>query len=240
MAYDDVTQPQSEMKFFSYPKIETLYVRDLTTHKVLPDKIRQEEFLIPQTWHVTEKIDGMNVRIMLGRDGSVAYGGRTDAAQLPASIVQWLIQNMWPDKVRAAFDPDTSALLFGEGYGERIQKGGGDYRPGVAVRLFDVVVFGAEDAERHHHPKAWWLNWAAVEDVAKKLGVETVPVLAHAVSLDDAVQFVGLSEGIPSSVSLKETATNVRAQEGIVARTEPILFTRTGARLCWKLKAKDW
>lgn len=232
------------MDFWSYPKIETLYTRDPMTHRVTSE-IRVPEFTIPQTWHVTEKIDGTNVRIMLKHTpegGSVVtYGGRTNAASLQVSLITWLLEHLPADRVRAAFDLDTTAMIFGEGYGERIQAGGGDYRPGVAVRIFDVVVFGAEDAERHHHPKAWWLNWAAIEDVAKKLGVETVPVLGRALTLEQAAGLVrDAKEAAPSAVSIMETTRTVRPMEGIVARTEPILFTRTGGRLAFKLKHKDY
>ncbi len=33
---------------------------------------------------------------------------------------------------------------------------------------------------------------------------------------------------------------NIRKAEGIVARTEPLLFTRRGDRVMWKLKAGDF
>ena len=121
-----------------------------------------------------------------------------------------------------AFDEGASAILFGEGYGPKIQKGG-IYREDVSFRLFDVRV------------GEWWLNWADVEDVADKLGIKTVPVLFRNLLLDDAVALVK-----SNSVLAFQEAENEIPQEGVVARTDPLLMTRGGDRLMWKLKIKDY
>lgn len=111
-----------------YPKIETLYDRDPVTFKVIPGKLRFPEFALITHWHVTEKIDGTNVRVWLKPDGSVVYGGRSDNAQMHAGLLMHLVNTLPAAKVAAAFDPGTEAILFGEGYGAGIQKGGA-YRP---------------------------------------------------------------------------------------------------------------
>lgn len=226
-----------------YPKIETLFDRDETTKKVLEGHIRLPEFGLVNKWLVTEKIDGTNIRVILEpekemdiegvilhRGVGVKLGGRTDAAQMPVNLLGHLLSTFPAEKVAAAFDPGTHAILFGEGYGPKIQKGGGSYRNTPSFRLFDVVVFGGEG-------RPWWLNWPDVEDVAKKLGIETVPVLGI-MDLEYAIRF---GRGTPSLVAERESlSTTTREAEGIVARTDPLLFDRRGKRVIWKLKVGDF
>jgi len=224
-----------------YPKIETLYNRDKKTFKVTGE-IRCPEFLLINQWILTEKIDGTNVRVMLEPDGRVHFEGRTDRAQMPPFLLTKL-QEMFPEElVQNAFEQDDiglwpSVVCYGEGYGERIQKGGGNYRKGVSFRLFDVRVGD------------WWLNWESVEDVAKKLNIKTVPFLTsivdwlpHSIGELNSLFFSeqrGQNE--PGSiVALEECGkTDVQA-EGIVAHTDPLLFDRRGRRVMWKLKYKDF
>src|SRR3990167_9351221 len=159
-------------KEMEYPKIETIFNRDPDDMKhVLWGDFREPVFETVSRWHVTEKVDGTNVRVFL-RPGqsahfqhvppSVSFGGRTKDSQMQASLLDAL-EAMFPvDRVVAAFDEGTSAILFGEGYGPKIQKGGGLYRSDQSFRLFDVLVFGKAG-------RLWWLEWADVQDVARKL-----------------------------------------------------------------------
>lgn len=209
-----------------YPKIQTVFERDEQTRKVILGKLRLPEFGLISHWMVTEKIDGTNLRVHLKPDGSVAYGGRTDAAQLHASLVEWLQVNLPADRVSSAFDPNTEAWLFGEGYGPKIQKGG-LYRSAVSFRLFDVVVVGAN--------RLWWLTLENVIDVARKLGVVTVPVIGSCLDFASAVAMVQR----PSTVAKEDGGVGCE-QEGIVCRTDPPVFDRRGERLIWKLKLRDF
>lgn len=176
-----------------YPKIETLWNRDPHDMKlVLAGDFRCEEFGLVDKWLITEKVDGTNVRVFLNRDRppevthtngpTVHFGGRTDNAQMPMLLIDFL-QRTFPDLFLAdVFDPGAQVILYGEGYGLGIQNGGG-YRPDISFRLFDVVV---RDITRDHN---WWLNWPDVQDIAKKLGIETVPVIGQgSMTLGEAVQ----------------------------------------------------
>lgn len=226
-----------------YPKIETLLDRDEGTHKVIPAAWRLPEFLLPQHWLVTEKIDGMNLRIILHPEAHtdpydhepysaphVQFVGRTDDAQLHPDLKAYLEVTFSLEKVAAAFDPNTKAILFGEAYGPKIQSGG-IYRRDIAFRLFDVVVFGSKSG------RPWWLNWSDIEDVAKKLEVQTVPVLLKNASLEEAFELLLK----PSRVAIAESPDkSPPTQEGIVARTDPLLFMRNGGRVMWKLKVRDF
>lgn len=210
-----------------YPKLETLYDRDPQTFKVNTAALRCPEFGLVHRWLVSEKIDGTNVRVFLGDGGVVTYGGRTDAAQMPTTLLAWLQTHLPGPLVASAFDAGTKAILYGEGYGAGINKGG-VYRAGPAFRLFDVLVY---DGDRR-----WWLNWSSVEDIAKKLNVPTVPVLQYEATIAQALTLLRF----PSKAA-QEDSGSVSEQEGIVARTEPLLMLRDGRRrLMWKLKGRDF
>lgn len=213
-----------------YPKIETLWNRG-PDFKVVPGEYRKPEFRLPREWLVTEKIDGTNVRVLFRNapdhfgsddDQHVQYAGRTDRAQMYVPLMRYLHQTFTAAKLLAAFGPGVTGVLYGEGYGAGIQRGG-VYRPDPAVRLFDVRVGD------------WWLNWTDVADVALKLGIETVPSLGR-VYLYEVVAKV--SDG--SRVARDESESGVvTAMEGVVARTDPLLFDQAGDRVMWKLKGKD-
>jgi hypothetical protein len=211
-----------------YPKIETLWNRDDRTHKVFPGALRLGEFGNIKMWHVTEKIDGMNVRIILSPDGTVTYTGRTDDAQMPVSLLAYLSQALPLTRLLDVFDIGQEVILFGEGYGGKIQKGG-NYRPDSALRLFDVLV------------GQWWLEPEAVADVARKLNVLTVPDLGMIDYLPHtAGELTHILNGGHSVVSATEGGNSSYTGEGIVARTVPLLLTRRGERVIWKLKFRDF
>ena len=213
-----------------FPKIETLYDRDEKTHKVMPDQLRLLEFALIKRWQLTEKIDGTNVRIGLAIDGTVTYGGRTDNAQMPVTLAEYLRNTFTAEKMHLAFADslgNAEVVVFGEGYGPKIQSGGA-YRSGVAVRLFDVLVGD------------WWLEPPDVLDVVGKLGVTIVPALGETDYLPRSVDDLRtMLKGGASLAALQDGGAGMRA-EGIVARTVPLLFTRKGERLLWKLKFRDF
>jgi hypothetical protein len=219
-----------------YPKIETLYDRDVK-HKVDVSKVRCPEFLLVKEWQITEKVDGTNVRVALHMDGSVEYGGRTNNAQMPVALAEYLRKTFTETAMQnALIQPNTScpeAILFGEGYGEKIQGCGGRYRKGVSFRLFDVAIRGVDGS------RWWWQGRESMERLAIGLGVEMVPSLG---TLDFLPQSYGdlLLHNHVSSVSRQDGGDPYLLPEGFVARTEPLLFDRSGSRVMWKLKFRDF
>lgn len=216
---------KGEIKMREYPKIETLYDRDPKTFKVMIDRVRMPEFNLIKSWHITEKVDGTNIRIMWSAsDEKLTFGGRTDNAQMPTFLMSYLLETFKPEMF-SEFKDDT--ILFGEGYGAKIQKGGGNYREGVSFRLFDVLI------------GSWWLEPDSITDISKKMGIDTVPSYGVITSLPiSKFELEILTQG-SSKVALWEKGITYEP-EGIVARTVPLLFTRKGDRLLWKLKFKDF
>jgi ATP-dependent RNA circularization protein (DNA/RNA ligase family) len=210
-----------------YPKIETLYNRDPKTFKVT-DEVRLPEFGLVKTWLVTEKVDGTNVRIVRTVENGVEIRGRTDRASWAQrdSPLKKKLEGMFPaELLNRQFDPGLEVILYGEGYGAGIQKGG-DYRADPSFRLFDVRVGD------------WWLNWDSIEDIAESLGIFTVPNLGTIQYLPTSYEdLINLAE--MSSVAHIENGRDI-LPEGIVCRTEPLLLMRNGKRLMWKLKFKDF
>lgn len=207
-----------------YPKIQSIYKRDEGTHRFIEGEFSLPEFeyLKDNQWFFTEKIDGTNIRV--GWDGfNVEIGGRTDNAQIPTFLYQKLAEIFTFEHLLKAF-PDSqeekaAIMLCGEGYGAKIQKGGGNYiSNGVDFILFDVLI------------GEWWLRRPDVEDIAQLLGVRTVPSLGQG-TLSDAV--MGIKAGVPS------TFGDFLA-EGMVLRPIVELKTRSGHRIITKLKHKDF
>jgi len=204
-----------------YPKIETLYQRDERTFKVQPGVFKNRVYEIIKSWHWTEKIDGTNIRCIWNHEtGKLTFGGKTDNAQIHADLIRYLYENIPVENVRAVF-PDTSAVLYGEGYGAGIQKGGGLYSKSKQFILFDVLVDGK-----------WWLSQENVNDVAAKLNLQVVPYLGE-MTLEAATEMV--RAGFPSRLN-----GGACPAEGMVGRTVETLFDKKGARLIVKLKTKDF
>lgn len=219
-------QMLTEMKIPEYPKIETLFDRNKETFRVDVTKDRLPEFGVIDHWRVTEKVDGTNIRVAWLPGGKVWFGGRTDAAQMPARIMAYLQATFTAERMGLALqsngDRIEPVVLYGEGYGPTIQKGGGLYRSDVSFRLFDVRV------------GRWWLRWSDVEEIAARLGIRTVPCFG-VMNRNSAIALVSRR-----SLTAEQDGGAGCDHEGIVARSEPLLLTRSGDRVMWKLKAKDF
>lgn len=211
-----------------YHKIETLYERDLATFKVKPDVLKNRTYSLLKTWRWTEKVDGTNIRAMWdpsqkspeSSKPNLTFAGKSDNAQVHPDLIKWLYENVSTARLAEIF-PETSAVIYGEGYGAGIQKGGGDYCPEKKLIVFDVRV------------GEWWLSHENVCDVAAKLGLAVVPDFGE-MSLEDATELV--RKGFKSRCSVNSG----KDAEGLVGRPLETLFDKKGARLIVKLKTKDF
>ena len=203
-----------------YPKIETLYQRDEASFKVKVGELKNRTYSLLKSWHWTEKVDGTNIRC-IWRDGRLTFGGRTDNAQIHADLIKWLYENVTPEKFQTLFQADD-VVIYGEGYGAGIQKGGGDYSPEKKFIVFDVLI-----------NSKWWLNYEAVADVANRMGLDVVPSFGE-MTLEDATELVRVGFKSRCAVNASKEA------EGLVGRPLETLFDKKGHRLITKLKTKDF
>lgn len=207
-----------------YHKIETLFERDRNTFVVDPTKLKSPVLATISEWDVTEKIDGTNIRVMLSPGGAMTFGGRTERANIPADLIQFLMMMFTSEKLKEVFWRDGlpipgGVVLYGEGYGAGIQKEGRAYREDKSFILFDVLVDGK-----------WWMDKTALVKIAEKLGIDVVPYLGR-MTLPQIVEFV--------KVPFKSKIGTATA-EGIVARPIEPLFDRRGERVIIKLKTRDF
>ena len=209
-----------------YEKIDTLYVRDTTgTKKLIEGEFRDPtvEFLAPCELIWTEKIDGCNTSIVWNGH-NIEFHGRTERAQIPAELITRLNELFGGEANAQMFEQmfgEKEVILFGEGYGRKIQKGGGNYIPdGVDFILFDVLI--GEN----------YLDRANVEDIARAMGIKVVPIVGRG-SLFEAVDYV---KSHPTSV----IAEGRCEMEGIVARPKMEMRDRRGNRLIVKIKYEDF
>lgn len=205
-----------------YHKIETVYKRDENgTKKLIEGEFRNEtvEFLKDNKWLFTEKIDGTNIRVYW--DGhKISFAGRTDKSEIPGHLLDKL-NEMFDGVMEEMFEQmfgEKEVILFGEGYGTKIQKVGGLYRPDVGFILFDVMVNGV------------YLSRNSVEDVARSLNLKVVPIVLEG-TIYDAVHFV---KGRPSST------IGIAPMEGVVGRPEVEMRDRIGERVIVKIKVCDF
>lgn len=206
-----------------YHKINTMFKRDMEGDKrIIINAWAQPEveYLKDNQWAFTEKVDGTNIRIYWDGE-SVTFGGRTDSAQIPNGIINALNELFYSTPARARLRevfPDGGAVLYGEGYGAKIQKGGGNYREDQGFVLFDVKV------------GEMWLERPNIEDVAARLLLDVVPVIGTGT----------LAEGIELVRNGLKSTWGEFIAEGIVARPMTELRTRRGSRIITKIKYRDF
>ena len=210
-----------------YPKIDTLFERD-ENHKVIEGKIRNPIFNLIKKWEFTEKLDGTNIRIEYEPSLSelkINYGGRTESAQLPTGIVNYLNKFYWEDKLLSIFG-DKKVTLFGEGIGPNIQNGG-LYCETQQVVIFDICV-----------DEKYWLTIDSIKEICNKIGIRHI-VRIKEYSLDEVIDLV--KNGFRSCFFWKEPMSSDHPMsEGIIGKTNPPIFDNQGKRIMFKLKTKDF
>lgn len=203
-----------------YPKIDTLFERkeDFT---VDPSKLKNPAYGLVKEWEFTEKVDGTNIRLCWNWEGKeFLVKGRTDRAQIPGDLLQSLHNAGLREKFEEAF-PASDVVIYGEGYGAGIQKGGA-YSDTKKFIAFDILV-----------DEQWWLKQEDVEGICTKFGLVVVP-LCGTMTLEEAVELV--RDGMVSTIA----EAHPTMAEGLVGRPAIPLFLTGGKRLILKLKTKDF
>ena len=209
-----------------YPKIETVFNRDMTgTKKLIEGDYRSlaVKYLEGNVWEGTEKIDGTNIGVIW--DGhNVYFQGRTERADIPKPLLAKLESLFGGTENEELFEQifgEKRFILYGEGYGNKIQKAGSDYIPDdVSFILFDVYAIDSEI----------WLTRADVEDIAHTFNIDVVPIVFEG-NLDDAIRYVK---------SRPDSTIGTAKMEGLVCRPKVNLYDHTGNRLIVKIKVCDF
>ncbi len=205
-----------------YHKIETVFNRSTDGDKrLIWGDYRNEtvEYLADNIWQFTEKIDGTNIRIHW--DGhNVEIGGRTDRAQIPKHLMDYLSATFLTPEVEELFEQtygEKDVMLFGEGYGAKIQNGG-DYRSDVSFILFDVLIGDN------------WQSREWVEATAKMFGIDAVPIVLEGT----------IGDGIDYVMQHNNSTIGKAVMEGVVGRPKVEMKDRLGNRIIVKIKWKDF
>ena len=205
-----------------YVKIPNIFKREtFGKNKLIEGKYSSPElkYLKDTDWEFTYKANGTNIRVCW--DGyRVSFMGRTDRAQIPGHLLSRLEELFGGESKEELFEQTfgkKEVILFGEGYGKKIQNGGELYGD-VNFRLFDVLVDG------------YWLLQDNVDCIAEIFEIETAPFMFRG-TLEQGVQFIKTH---PKSL-LRDAE-----MEGIVGRPMVQMFSRTGERIMVKIKCRDF
>lgn len=208
---------------YKYEKIQPPFERNTETKKLIERRYisPEVEYLKDNLWRCTEKIDGTNVGVVW--DGyNVSFQGRTEKAQIPPYLQSALNDIFLSDGTEEIFEQIfgwKQAILFGEGYGGKIQNGKA-YRENCSFILFDVYM---PESDLYLKPES-------VKDIAELLHIDIVPFVGY-MTLEQAVAFV--KEKPKSNIG----SANM---EGLVCRPAADLQDRSKNRITVKVKVKDF
>ena len=185
--------------------------------------IPELEYLKLNDWYFTEKVDGINIRIIINGESEVDIRGRTDKADLNKNWVAALeieankISEKVNDLFEEAINKKVPICFYGESYGSNILRGK-KYREDCGFVLFDIKIGNT------------WQPRNVLEDAAKYIGLDVVPIISAGTLID--------------GISLVRTGFNSTwgdfIAEGVVAKPMVELNTRQGKRIITKIKHKDF
>lgn len=199
-----------------YHKIQSVFKRDKKTSKFTDEySLPEFELLKGIQWSGTEKIDGMNIRIY--KTGEIF--GRTDRAIISERLMNKLVPVR---DILVNSDLPESTVLYGEGYGAGIQRGGHYIPNDNNFCLFDINIEG------------YWQDRESVKQIAcSLLNIKYAPLLATQ-TLDEWVYQI-------SRFKFEESILHLGARnEGVILRPTTELYGPNKNRIITKLKFKDF
>jgi len=206
-----------------YHKIETLWKFNSETHKYHHGEFynRNVEILQNNLWTFTEKIDGTNFRIIW--DGhKLTYGGRTNKAIFSKEQIQFIEERLINEYIETTFEQifkEKEVYVFGELYGNGIQKGGGLYTNGngLSFKVFDIMI------------DEIFLTFDNAKELSSGLGYDFVPFVMVG-NIQQGIDYVLQNE--------KSTFSNAKL-EGLVGKPVGDFKDRLGKRIVAKIKRRD-
>jgi len=210
-----------------YHKIETLYEFDIKAGKFKYGTFYNKtvELLKDFQWVYTEKIDGMNLRLIW--DGyKLSYMGRTDTSEFSKVQKAWIEANIATSMVEQAIEQmfkENAIIIFGEFHGNSINSGYG-YSKEYQFKVFDVLVSISEKPITRKY-----VSRDIVQSIAADLGFDTVPVIFRG-TIAEAVQYVKDTQ--------KSTFSDATL-EGLVGVPVGDMLDSNGERIIVKIKRRD-
>ena len=229
----------------TYPHIDTCFKREMDKTSPYYNCIRPDEPLVDPVFdwarkvgikfECTEKVDGTNMSIYIypsiDEEGNVDFynmevHGKTTKAQLNDKLLKniyekWPVEKLVEVFTRDGVGPTDTIILYGEGYGAGIQKGGNYIKDNVDFRLFDIQI------------GKFWLEREALEDIASRLSMDIVPVIGY-MTIDEAIEYV--KKGFKSTIAQNKDYD----AEGLVLKFPMGLLKRNGGRIMTKIKTCDF
>lgn len=214
-----------------YHKIQTVFYRDMENNSkyLVPGRWATPEFEYLQNvqWECEEKIDGTNVRVIF--DGlTIDVRGKTDDATLHPTLVKNvralfndinLLNEVFPNLQ----EEKQTVCLYGEGFGPKIQKGGGNYTKTGIIKDMSYILFDIRIGN-------WWLQRQDVRNIAQRLHLLYTPVVYRG-TLNQCIAF--------AEAGYLSTFGDFMA-EGVIARPLVELKNRRADRIITKIKYKDF
>jgi hypothetical protein len=221
------------------------YYNCIRPNEALVDPVFDWARKIGIKFECTEKVDGTNMSIYLIPVTKTVYPadsfeqpyevidhynmevhGKTPKAQLNGKLVdniykKWPVEKLVEVFTRDGAQPNDTIILYGEGYGAGIQKGGNYIQNDVNFRLFDVQI------------GRFWLERDGLEDIASRLGMDIVPVIGY-MTIDEAIEYV--KKGFKSTIAQNKDYD----AEGLVLKMPLGLLKRNGGRIMTKIKTCDF
>lgn len=227
-----------------YPEIKNVYRRDPLTDKVILGNFSLPEFkyLYDCEWIATEKIDGVNIRVMWfgasymeGAENRM-FADRRSKGEIPPLLLRKL-KILFPERDLLKWFGYTDVCLYGEGFGAGIRKGGDRYiSADRSFALFDTYVPETDESPIN----GWWLDRAKISAISLNLEIPRVPVINRSGDAASVDATMTLHEAIMLvSSGLKSQYGDFEA-EGLVLRPKVELYARNGSRIIVKVKARDF
>lgn len=215
--------PVMEERMREYHKIETVFERSKDGDKrLVVGKFRSQsvEYLATAKWIFTEKVDGTNIRVHW--DGhKITFGGRTDNAQIPVRLLNRLQEIFLNNETEELFEQEfgeKEVILFGEGYGDKIQEVGKKYlADSNDFILFDALINNTYLARNN------------LEKLAQTFNLKIVPIVVTG-TINDGIEYVK---------SAPQSLLGSCRMEGIIGTPEVPLYDKKG-RIIVKIKYCDF
>jgi len=214
--------------FTKYAKFSSPFKKD----EKFKNMMDENQYLPEGRWIKTEKIDGTNIRIILtkydeDKQRSIFVGSRKlllNQDDKGSKQYYDCIKDVNLNKLTEYFkDVDSTIIIYGEGYGAGVQKGG-IYSQDKDFRVFDIRIGNA------------YQDFEYVEKVCIDNQLNIVPVI-------DTIKVLTYGECLNSLEKFQDTLIkdgDGGRPEGIVYKFEPVLLNKYGERLIFKVKFKDF